>query len=319
MEREPIPGALNLALAVTAGGAALGLLAFASHTPSWGWRIAAAIAFSYVNNTIFSLLHEAVHGHFHASRRVNEGAGRLLAAFFPTGLGFQRICHLGHHRRNRTDAEVFDYILPGESRLVKTLQWYGILTGIYWLAPPLGCLLYLLWPGLFRLPARLRDTRFLRQTSAEAMLSGFENAPERTLRLEILGSLLLQAAFIWSLDLTAAGWLTCYAAFGLNWSSLQYADHAFTERHVHDGAWNLRVNRVVQYLFLNYHHHKAHHQNPQIPWLHLSKHVDFAEHRPSFLSIWLRMWKGPRPLPSSREGAPPLPGGGSAMGEGVGG
>jgi len=291
---EPIPGALNLALATAAPAAALGLLAFASHTSSWGWRIAAAITFSYVNNTIFSLLHEAVHGHLHPHPRINEAAGRFMAAFFPTGLGFQRICHLGHHRRNRTDAEVFDYILPGESRLLKTVQWYGILTGLYWLLPPLGCLLYLVWPGFFRLPERLRGTRYFRQTSTAGMLSGFEGAPERTIRLEILFSFAFQAACIWLLDLSAAGWLACYAAFGFNWSSLQYADHAFTERDVHDGAWNLRVNRLIQYLFLNYHHHKAHHRDPQIPWVHLPKHVDFTERRPSFLSIWLRMWLGPR-------------------------
>jgi fatty acid desaturase len=291
---EPTPGALNLALAVAASSAALGLLVFASQTPSWGWRIAAAVAFSYVNNTIFSLLHEAVHAHFHANRTVNEMAGRFLAAFFPTGLTFQRICHLGHHRRNRTDEEVFDYILPGENRVVKTIQWYGILTGLYWLLPPFGCLLYLIWPGFFNLPERLRGTRYFRQTSTAAMLSGFEGAPERTIRLEILFSFAFQAAAIWLLGLTPAGWLTCYAAFGFNWSSLQYADHAFTERDIHHGAWNLRVNRLVQYLFLNYHHHKVHHGNPQIPWIHLPKHVDFTEKRPSFLSIWLRMWRGPR-------------------------
>jgi fatty acid desaturase len=292
---EPIPGTLNLALALAAPAAALGLLAFASRTPSWGWRIAAAVAFSYVNNTIFSLLHEAVHGHFHPRRAVNEAAGRLLAAFFPTGLGFQRVCHLGHHRRNRTDEEVFDYILPGENRLLKTLQWYGILTGLYWLLPPFGCLLYLLWPGFFHLPERLRGMRSFRQTSTAAMLSGFADAPRGTIRLEILFTLAFQAASIALLDLTAAGWLTCYAAFGFNWSSLQYADHAFTERDVHDGAWNLRVNRLVQALFLNYHHHKAHHRDPRIPWIHLPKHVDFSEERPAFLGIWLRMWRGPRP------------------------
>ncbi len=291
---EPIPGTLNLALGATAAATALGLLVFASRTDSWPWRIAAAVAFSYVNNTIFSLLHEAVHRHFHPDRRVNEWGGRVLAAFFPTGLEFQRVCHLGHHRRNRTDAEVFDYILPGESRVLKTVQWYGILTGLYWLLPPLGCLLYLIWPGFFHPSKRLRETRYFQQTSTAAMLSGFEGAPQRTIRLEILGSFALQAALIWLLDLNLVGWLTCYAAFGFNWSSLQYADHAFTERDVHDGAWNLRVNRVVQYLFLNYHHHKAHHQDPQIPWVHLPKHVDFTETRPSFLSIWLRMWKGPR-------------------------
>ena len=291
---DPIPSALNITLAVVAPAAAAALLAAASSTNSWVWRIGAALAFSYVNNTIFALLHEAVHGHLHPNRRVNEAVGRAMAAFFPTSLAFQRVCHFGHHRRNRSDAEVFDYILPGESRLTKTLQWYGLLSGVYWLLLPLGCLCYLFWPGFFRRPHRLHASRLFRETSAEAMLSGFEDAPERTIRLEILLSFAVQAALIWILNLTAAGWVTCYAAFAVNWSSLQYADHAFSKRDVLDGAWNLRVNRVVQYLFLNYHHHKAHHQNTQVPWLHLPKYVDFAETRPSFLSIWLRMWRGPR-------------------------
>ena len=100
-----------------------------------------------------------------------------------------------------------------------------------------------------------------------------------------------------ALDLNLLGWGLCYAAFALNWSSLQYADHAWSGRDVHDGAWNLRVSRVVQALFLNYHHHKAHHQHPTVPWLHLPRYVDMTEERPSFLAIYLRMWRGPRPWP----------------------
>jgi fatty acid desaturase len=202
---------------------------------------------------------------------------------------------LGHHRRNRSDVELFDYFLPDDHRPLKVFQWYGILTGVYWLLPPLACVAYLLAPGLFR--AALFRSQAARQTSAEAMLSGFETAPEGRIRLEILFSFAMQAAMIWALDLRLGGWLTCYAAFALNWSSLQYADHAWSVRDVHDGAWNLRVSRVVQYLFLNYHHHRAHHQHPSVPWLHLPKYVDFAEERPSFLRIYLQMWRGPRPWP----------------------
>ena len=65
------------------------------------------------------------------------------------------------------------------------------------------------------------------------------------------------------------------------------------------------MNRLVQVLFLNYHHHKAHHRDPQIPWLHLPKHVDFTEDRPSFLRIWLRMWLGPRVWTGESGGTPP--------------
>jgi fatty acid desaturase len=125
------------------------------------------------------------------------------------------------------------------------------------------------------------------------------------MRLEILLSAAIQLLAWWTLDLTPVGWGACYAAFAVNWSALQYADHAWSDLDVRDGAWNLRVNRVVQYVFLNYHHHLAHHQHPEIPWIHLGKFVDVRAPRPSFLSIYLSMWKGPRPLPPDREAWPP--------------
>jgi len=49
--------------------------------------------------------------------------------------------------------------------------------------------------------------------------TAIENAPEGTIRAEILFTLAMQAIITWTLGLTAAGWLTCHAAV------------------VHDGAW----------------------------------------------------------------------------------
>jgi fatty acid desaturase len=290
-----IPGGLNICLSVAAASASLSLLWTASHAHWWVWEFAAAIAFSYTNNTTFALLHESVHGLFHPRMPVNEWFGRFNAALFPTGLTFQRTCHLGHHRRNRSDAELFDYYKPGDNRLLKFAQWYGILTGIYWALMPLACLLLLLCPWLFRLK---RDSRIASQTGADAMLAGFENAPFGRIRGEILLTLLVQVAIVYCLHLTFAGWLLCYGCFAVNWSSLQYADHAWSVLDVHEGAWNLKVNGVVQYVFLNYHHHLAHHRNPHISWLHLPQHVEWSAERPSFLKIYLRMWMGPRPFSS---------------------
>lgn len=295
---ESIPWMLNIALTLSAISVSLFLLWFASHTRWWGWALVAAVVFSYTNNTTFSLLHESVHGIFHPNRTINEWFGRLNAAFFPTALTFQRIFHLGHHRRNRTDAELFDYYSPHDNRFLKYVQWYGILTAVYWVVSPVACLLYLLCPWVLHLPLFRGDhSKIAQQTGADAMLSGFENAPGLHIRSEILFSILVQAAMVYLLDLTLFGWLLCYGAFALNWSSLQYADHAWSVRNVYDGAWNLKVNKAVQYVFLNYHHHRAHHQNPQVSWIHLSRYVDFSEDRPSFLKMYLRMWLGPRPYP----------------------
>jgi fatty acid desaturase len=294
-----IPGALNIGLSLSAAGASLLLLWCASHARWWVWALAAAVAFSYTNNTTFALLHESVHGLFHPGKAINEWFGRFNAALFPTGLTFQRTCHLGHHRRNRSDAELFDYYRPGDNKFLKYAQWYGILTGIYWALMPLACLLFLLFPWLLRLRSlRDADSQLAGQTGAEAMLAGFENAPLGRIRGEILLTVLVQAAIFYWLHLTAGGWLLCYGCFAVNWSSLQYADHAWSVLDVHEGAWNLKVNGAVQYVFLNYHHHLAHHRNPQISWLHLPRHVDRLAERPSFLKIYLSMWMGPRPFSS---------------------
>jgi fatty acid desaturase len=304
--KEMIPGSLNLSLSLTVMLGLSFLLWYAAHTGSTLGFIGAIIAFSYLNNTAFSLLHEAVHGLFHPNRAINEGFGRLLAAFFPTGFIFQRIAHLGHHRRNRTEAELFDYYRPSENLLVKYLQWYGILTGLYWLLPPLSALLFLFCPTwlLKRIIDFSEASQLAQQTSAEGMLSGYRHAPWAKMKLEILFSLLIQAGLFYLLDLNLVSWLACYAAFGFNWSSLQYTDHAFSERDVYEGAWNLRVNKIVQYIFLNYHHHKAHHLYPHVPWLYLEQYVNFAEKRPAFMEIYLKMWAGPRPLPETEAATP---------------
>lgn len=296
--RHPIPGITNVCLLAGTSLVAAWLLAFASHARNW-WQVGlAALAFSYVNNTIFSLLHESVHRMFHANRAVNEWGGRVAAAFFPTALTFQRIFHLRHHRNNRTEVEQFDYLRPTDNRVLKYAQWYAILTGLYWAASPIGMLVFLVWPGAFRSKwFRAKDSALAQQTAADAMLEGFDNAPSGRIRMEIVFTLMVQTMLVWFTHATWQGWLVCYAAFGVNWSSLQYADHAWSQLDVREGAWNLRVNTLVQWLFLNYHHHKAHHQHPEVPWLYLGEHVDFSEDRPSFARIWLSMWRGPRPLP----------------------
>lgn len=288
-----IPGTLNIVLAVAAYVIAAYLLWLASHAAS-GWVVAAAaIAFSYVNNTIFSLLHEAVHGNFHPRRMVNDAFGIVGAALFPTGFLFQRTVHFGHHRRNRTDDELFDYYNPPrDSRFVTWFRLYCLLTGFFWTSAPLGCAIYV-FTGPFFYSRVFREV-IARWYGFEPMVADLARVPGSRMRLEILFTAAFQAALIVLLDLTLLGWCACYGAFALNWCALQYTDHAYTARDIRNGASNLRVNRLMQWIFLNYHHHLAHHQNPTVPWIHLPKLVDFSAQRPSFLGTYLRLWLGPR-------------------------
>ncbi|RKH40001.1 fatty acid desaturase [Corallococcus sicarius] len=295
-DTPPIPAALNAFLLVAAMGAGALCLWTASHAEGLVVRLVAAGVFSYVNNTVFSLLHEATHGVLHPTKRLNDGLGRLAATFFPTSFTLQRAFHLTHHRNNRTEREQFDYFRPGDHRFLKRAQWYAILTGAYWAFVPVGAFVFALAPGLLR-KLRGPGTRYGEQTGADAYLGRLEDAPGGTIRAEVLLMVAVQAGLAYALELTPTGWALCYAAFAVNWSSLQYADHAWSPLDVREGAWDLRVAAPVRWVFLNYHYHRAHHRHPHVPWLYLGRYVDASAPRPSFLRIWCAMWRGPRPLP----------------------
>lgn len=297
-ERTRIPARLNGALLAVAAGASVALLAGASHSARW-WVIAVcAIGFSYTANTLFALLHEAVHGVLHPNRNSNEWMGRAAAAFFPTSLAIQRAFHITHHRNNRSSFERFDYLQPGDIVWLKFAHWYSILTGFYWLVTTTGLFAYLVTPRVLRVKAlRARESRVARQTSSGPYLDALDAVPPMRARIEIVASIAFQVALFAAIGGTVAGWVACYAAFALQWSSLQYADHAFSALDTRNGAWNLRVNRVTRALFLNYHLHLTHHREPTVPWIHLPGLTDPNDPQPRYRDVWLAMWRGPRPLP----------------------
>jgi len=276
------------------------LLWIASHAPLPA-ALPAVVLFAFSNNTLFSLMHEAVHGNFDPSPVRNDRAGAIAAVFFPTAFTLQRSAHLTHHRNNRSELERFDYIAPGEAIPLKTAQWFSILTGLYWAGIPLFLLFYVLfaeavpWQRLVR-----RSEGFSNQTSAGEFLDSLMRLPVWRVRAEFVLSLAVQATLVMGLDLTLGGWALCYGAFALAWSSLQYADHAFSRLDRIEGAWNLKVGRFTRRMFLNYHFHLQHHRDLNCPWQQLPAQADAQADPPrSFLSVLLLMWRGPRLLPGS--------------------
>jgi fatty acid desaturase len=286
---------LNVLIMLAALSIDAACLWYAAHAPSW-WEIAlAAIVFSFSNHTLFALVHEAVHGVLFPKHMANEFVGSLLAATFPQTFCLQRAFHLSHHRNNRTDSEFFDGIGPDDLAWVKRWQWYGILLGEYWLRVPVAGLLWLLCPWLLRRPF-LRDPskQVVRSWGGYGVLEALHRVPAVRSRAEILWAIALQVAAWHLLHLNAVAWICCYAAFAVNWGSLQYAAHAFSERHVRDGAFDLRVVTPLRWALLNYHLHRAHHGHPTVPWIELPRLVDGSRPRPSFIAQYLAMWWGPR-------------------------
>lgn len=290
--------------AILAGGmlACAALLWAAAHAPTMLGSLAAALGFAFAGNTMFSLLHEAVHGKFDREPLRNRIAGHIAAAFFPTSFTLQTALHLTHHRNNRSDVERFDYIGPDENVPLKTMQWFTILTGLYWLSIPLFWVFYAFAGSLIPWQRLMpREGRFARQTSAGAFLESAQALPIGRIRIELAMSLALQAGLFWLLDLTWQSWLGCYFAFGLMWSSLQYADHAFSVLDRHQGAWNLKVSRFTHAVFLNYHDHREHHRDVAVRWQDLSRTAE-GERERGWLAMLYLMWRGPRLLPGSAQG-----------------
>ena len=294
-EIRPIPEKLNISTSLISICAIWFLLWSASHL-SLGWALLAALAFAHLNNTIFSFMHEAVHGIFSEKKWLNDLAGSVCAALFPTSFHLQRVAHLGHHRRNRTDQEIYDYFLPGQSRLLRNFQLYaGNLFGLYWLCIPLGNLIYLLVPWLYR--SRWFIKNVARHLGFEHFVAEIAQQGLMLIWLECLWALGYQAGVWYLLDLNWQGWLLCHGLFALHWSALQYVDHAWSQRDIRNGAWNLRVSPLARLLALNYQCHLAHHQHPQVSWIYLPQLVDKNEKQHSFWKIYFSLWGGVKPAP----------------------
>lgn len=286
---------LNWLILAGAAGATAACLWLACHAP-WWVALPAAIFFALVNNTPFALMHEAVHGAGSASPRRNHALGLVASWMFPTSFSLQQAAHLGHHARNRTDQDLYDYYLPSESRWLRNLWLYaGNLLGLYWFCILLSNALYLLAAPLYL--SRTFVERIAPKLGFGAYARDVARLPPGRVWLEIALAFGYQGALWWVLDLDWQGWLLAHWLFALHWSALQYADHAWSARDVTDGAWDLAVFAPVRWLALNYHYHLAHHRNPTAPWTRLPA-LATRDGQPSAWCVYWSLWRsGVQPAP----------------------
>jgi fatty acid desaturase len=257
----------------------------------------AAAAFAFVNNVPFALMHEAVHGVGARTPQRNYALGLFASWMFPTSFTMQTAAHLGHHVRNRTDQDLYDYYLPNESRLVRNVWLYGgNLLGLYWFCIPLSNALYLVGTPLYRSP--LFVERVAPALGFGPYVRDLAKLPPGRVWAEIAAAFGYQGALWWVLGFSWQGWLLAHWLFALHWSALQYVDHAWSPRDVMRGAWNLKVSIPAGLLALNYHYHLAHHVNPDAPWTELPQLAAGDADRPTFWQIYWSLWRnGVQPAP----------------------
>jgi fatty acid desaturase len=284
----PVPGQLNICLAVVVVLLCALLLWASGRVQSW-WAVAClAVAYGFVMNTGYALCHEAEHDIFHQNRAINDGAGIIVTLFFPASFHLRRQGHLGHHLRNRTDDEAFDLYFEGENPVWKWVQFYGILTGFFWLMIVFSNFVAAINPKwLSRRTTLDRPTAALQETLNPKYFAW--------MRLEALLVFVVHGAMIYFFKIPPLRYFAVLCGFGFLWSTLQYIHHYGAVRDVQKGAWNVRTWRLFAWIWLNHHWHLNHHLNPTVSWIYLPElQMDGVAPPLPFWKAYWRQWRGPR-------------------------
>ena len=296
--KYPIPSKLNTVLSIAIIIAALGLLILGSKMER-GWTFALiAFLFGMVMVPAYSMVHEAEHHILHQNKKLNYTMGYLLSLLFMAPFTFFQQCHIGHHKRNRTDFEMFDLHYEHQSRGWRSFYLHIGRLGFQWILLPFSTFLFLFFPRV------LTGSFFRMDLMTEGMLSGLYKETIPRIRLESLGVALFHILLFWGLDFAWQNYLIMYLVHGFIWSSQNYVNHAYSERDIINGAHNHKLPKWLQAFYLNFNLHLAHHQHPKVPWLYLEELVDHNDpKRISFFTNYLRLWGGtvltrePSPVP----------------------
>jgi len=285
----PIPVRLNISIIVICTIAFFSLFVAGTHLHQLWIRLLLGLAFGIVMIPVYSLLHEAAHNTLHPVDKINLFSGRWLCCLFIISFTFYRHCHLKHHKKNRTDDEMWDLYYEHQTKLLRYGNLYLMMIGFGYLAIWLSVLLFSISPRLITL------SLFKRHTEINSFLRGFSGMYKlRTAQFESIVVIIFQLLLLYSINWDWSLWITFYLIHGFLWSSQNYVNHAFSPRDIINGAHNLKIPVWLNLVYLNFNIHLAHHQNPNIPWLHLPSFIKSGKKRFSFYRNYIRLWKGPK-------------------------
>ena len=257
------------------------------------WKLPVLVLFCLVMQGVFSMMHECFHRNGHSSPGINWAMGAVAATLFGASYTLIRVNHEGHHQRNRSAAELAEFILPGERPAFKIGLYYFATMGGIWLGSFVATLL------LPFVPFRSVKGLAVRMTSMDGYNRSFAEFDRRDwgfLRLEAALATAAWCGCAWLLGWDWRVLLVAYAAFAFSYSSLQWVYHMRTPLDRIEGAYDLRLPTPVRWLFLSFNYNLAHHRFPRAPWQDLHALVDPRETQPLWYR-YLRVFMPPEPLP----------------------
>lgn len=310
MTTAPIPVKLNIMIAsglIGLNGAMLLIMPLMVQTdPRWGWLLLLPVA---LTTTLWSTIHEAIHGGLLPDRRWNDWLGRSLGIVFGSPFQLLRLGHLMHHRHNRSPINRIEVDETPDAPPSLGAYYARLFGGLYLgdlLAAPLAILPVRFYRPIIKLAFgdEAPDGRTMWDGARRQLL---EQPGRNRMRLD---GLLITLVFATAFVLYDAHWWILALALPGRALLISFFDNVYHYRAPLDdvmGGHDLRVPSFAKALFLNFNYHATHHRTPDTPWTALPD--AFARLGCGFdddlLPAALRQLEGPLPekaLHKGREG-----------------
>ncbi|MBL8541653.1 MAG: fatty acid desaturase [Betaproteobacteria bacterium] len=245
-------------------------------------------------NTMWSLIHEAIHGHLFAARRRNNAAGRLLCVLYGAPFRALRVAHLLHHRYSRTRRDRTEVYDPAcTSRLAAAAGFYVQLLGGMYLLEVLSSIACLL-------PKRAIDwlaPRLEHPDSTGGLVVRAVREPRalREMRLDMLAILVVFGSAIWLYGANVWMLATVIAVRAALVSIADNSYHYATRLEYPRLAMNAHAPRWVAAALLHFNLHGVHHRHPHLPWSALQAQFEREDGRTDIdlATCFLRQLRGP--------------------------
>ena len=245
---------------------------------------------------LWALLHEAIHGVFNSSSRLNRVFGRILAICFGSPFNILRLTHLSHHKFNRAvtekGTEIYDPKIVSCFR-ASIQYFFYIFCGLY-LLEVTSIFIFFLPRKMFR---RMR-LRLLKQGNVQEKWLAAQFTDEAVVRQTQIDGLGIYVILALSACCFGQHWPVFAALLMLRTFLVSFYDNVYhygTPLGVTVSGHNLFMPRSISRLVLNFNLHRIHHRYPNVPWTQLPKYfVGQSEvYDQHFLTAALNQLRGP--------------------------
>ncbi len=233
--------------------------------------------------TNWSLIHEAIHSHFHGDPDVNDAFGRISGILFGAPYETLKFGHLLHHSINGTPADRPEYFDSSRaSRFVAALVFYPrLMLGLY-AAEVLGAFVCLLPRAVL-----VQVTRLFPSEGGDVRAARYLLEPARlwAIRMDSVLALTAMGLAFWCYG---ASWPLLALAIAARGMLISFADNGYHYRAPLGQGVRSAYNLDFPFgaAILNFNLHQTHHRHPNLPWRALPQ--AFASDRESYDGPYFR-------------------------------